>query len=58
MTLCLCLQDGVAALHMAAQEGKGDVIKLLTEAKAQVNIQAEVCMSSQILFYIHRSINK
>ena len=38
----LCPQDGVAALHMAAQEGKVDVVRLLIDAGAQVNIQTEV----------------
>ena len=35
-------QDGCTAFHMAAQEGKVDVVRLLTEAQAQVNIQAKV----------------
>ena len=35
-------QDGSTALHLAAQEGKVDVVRLLTEAQAQVNIQDEV----------------
>ena len=35
-------QDGVAALHMAAQEGKVDVVRLLIDAGAQVNIQTKV----------------
>ena len=30
------------ALHFAAQEGKVDVVRLLTEAQAQVNTQTEV----------------
>ena len=38
----LCQQDGWTALHLAAQEGKVDVVRLLTEAQAQVNIQTEV----------------
>ena len=42
MTVCLCPQDGWTALHMAAQEGKVDVVRLLAEAQAQVNIQTEV----------------
>ena len=42
VTVCLCLQDGWTALHLAAQEGKVDVVRLLTEAQAQVNIQTEV----------------
>ena len=37
------LQDGATALHMAAQEGKADVVKLLTEAGAQLDIQRTVC---------------
>ena len=36
-------QDGWTALHMAAQEGKVDVARLLvTEAQALVNIQNKV----------------
>ena len=42
LTVCLCTQTGWTALHLAAQEGKGDVIRLLTEAQAQINIQTEV----------------
>ena len=33
----------MASLHLAAQEGKVDVVKLLIEAKAHVNLQNEVC---------------
>ena len=40
--MCLCPQDGWTALHLAAAEGKVDVVRLLTEAQAQVNIQTEV----------------
>jgi ankyrin repeat protein len=42
VTVCLCPQDGWTALHLAAQEGKVDVVRLLTEAQALVNIQSEV----------------
>ena len=36
-------QDGWTALHMAAQEGKVDVVRLLlTEAQTLVNIQNRV----------------
>ena len=42
VTVFLCSQDGWTALHLAAQEGKVDVVRLLTEARAQVNIQTEV----------------
>ena len=35
-------QNGWTALHLAAQEGKVDVVRLLTEAQAQINIQTEV----------------
>ena len=37
------LQSGATALHMAAQEGKADVVRLLTEAGAQLDIQKTVC---------------
>ena len=42
VTVCLCPQDGWTALHAAAKAGKVDVVRLLTEAQAQVNIQTEV----------------
>ena len=32
----------MTALHLAAYEGKVDVVRLLTEAGAQLNIQSEV----------------
>ena len=36
-------QNGGTALHLAAQEGKVDVVRLLlTEAQALVNIQTKV----------------
>ena len=40
--MCLCSQDGWTALHLAAHEDRVDVVRLLTEAQAQVNIQTEV----------------
>ena len=42
LTACLYTQDGFNALYMAAHEGKVDVVRLLTEAQAQINIQTEV----------------
>ena len=42
LTVCLCTQDGWTALHLAAQEGKVDVVRLLTEAQAHINMQTEV----------------
>ena len=42
VTVCLCPQNGWTALHLAAQEGKVDVVRLLTEAQAQVNIRTKV----------------
>ena len=42
LTVCLCPQDGWTALHLAAQGGKVGVVRLLTEAQAQVNIQTKV----------------
>ena len=38
----LCPQDGCTALHLAAQEGKVDVVRLLIDTEAQVNTQTEV----------------
>ena len=40
--MCLCPQDGWTALHAAAHAGKVDVVRLLTEAQALVNIQTKV----------------
>ena len=37
------LQDSATALHLAAQEGKVDVVRLLIEAGAQLDIQRTVC---------------
>ena len=42
LTVCFHPQRDWTALHLAAQEGKVDVVRLLTEAKAHVNIQTEV----------------
>ena len=39
---CFCPQNGVTALYMAAHKGKVDVVRLLTGAKAHVNIQTKV----------------
>ena len=48
VTVCYCPQDGWTALHLAAQEGKVDVVRLLTEAQALVNIQTKVCTSTTL----------
>ena len=40
--MCFCAQDDATALHIAAQEGKVDVVRLLIEAGAQLNIQTMV----------------
>ena len=40
-----CPQDGFSALSVAAQEGKVEVVRILIEAKALVNIQTKVCTS-------------
>ena len=42
LTVYFCPQDGWTALHLAAQEGKVDVVRLLTEAKAHIYIRTEV----------------
>ena len=42
LTVCFCPQEGWTALHLAAYEGKVNVVRLLTEAKAHINIQTEV----------------
>ena len=53
MTLYLCPQDGWTALHLAAQEGKVDVVRLLTESQAQVNIQTEVHVHTQHVNHLY-----
>ena len=40
--LVVYIQDGVTALYLAAQEGRVDIVRLLIEAKAQINIQRTV----------------
>ena len=48
--MCFCQQDGWAALHLAAQEGKVDVVRLLTESQAQVNLKTEVLYIHHVIF--------
>ena len=40
--LTVFLQDGWTALHLAAQEGKDDVGRLLIGAQAKIALQTEV----------------
>ena len=57
LSLCLCVQNGTTALHMAAQEGNVGVVGLLTEAKAQINMQAKVrtsTVTTDLLLWTHR----
>ena len=56
VTVFVSTQNGWTALHLAAQEGKVDVVRLLvTEAQALVNIQMEVRshLLSVSLFCLH-----
>ena len=41
-SLSISLQLGATALHVAAQEGRADVVRLLTEAQALLNIHKTV----------------
>ena len=38
------IQLGSTALDLAAQEGRVNIVRLLIEAKAQINIQRTVCI--------------
>ena len=40
--LCCCLQDDWTPLHLAAIGGKVDMVRLLTDAHAEINLQTEV----------------
>ena len=42
MQLTFCSQHGWTALHAAAENGKVDVVRLLIEAKAHVDIKTKV----------------
>ena len=46
--MCFCPQSGASALSLAAQEGKVEVVRILIEAKALVNIQKKVYTPSHI----------
>ena len=53
LVTCVYPQDGWTALHLAAQGGKIDVIKLLIEAEAYVNMQSKVYTYTIIILYIY-----
>ena len=53
LVTCVYQQDGWTALHLAAQGGKIDVIKLLIEAEAYVNMQSKVYTYTIIILYIY-----
>ena len=50
-SLLFVLQQGVTALGMASQNGHISVVKLLLEAKAKTDIQAEVI--SVVMVFLH-----
>ena len=52
LTVLFCPQYGWTALHLAAQKGKVDVVRLLTKSQAQVNIQTEVHVHTQRVNHI------
>ena len=53
--MCVCSQNGWTALHLVAIEGRVDVVKLLTQARAQLDIQSEVLKFFYCLFHISAS---
>ena len=54
----MSLQDGWTALHLAAQEGRVDVVRLLTESHAKINKQTEVYVYIHICYmpYVYASL--
>ena len=50
-SLLFVLQQGVTALGVASQNGHISVVKLLLEAKAKTDIQAEVI--SVVMVFLH-----
>ena len=50
MQVTFCSQHGWTALHAAAENGKVDVVRLLIEAKAQVDIKTKVQYSLSFAF--------
>ena len=51
LTVCFCPQSGATALYMAAGQGKVEVVRLLIEAKALVNLPSKVYISLSHLFF-------
>ena len=52
------VQTGSTALHMAAQEGHYEIVRMLLEAKADVNVQnnvSESCSSDGVCTYTQLS---
>ena len=50
------VQDGFTALHVAADKGHCETVRMLLEAKAGVNIQnnvSESCSSDGVCTYTH-----
>ena len=47
--MCFYPQRGWTALHLAAHKGKVDVLRLLTESGAPVNIQTEVHTCQELI---------
>ena len=40
--ICVCIQEGYTALHVACQDGHDDTVKVLMRAKADLNLQTNV----------------
>ena len=64
ITLSVSVQDGWAALHVASWNGHCEVVRILLEAKADINIKINVshdsilCVCIYTCIYSHLSVNE
>ncbi len=44
------LQKGNTALHIASLAGQEEIVKILVQSEAKVNVQSQVCMQKHLSF--------